>query len=146
MPIFSSSIIRPTFRNLQGFTLTELMVTVAIIAILASIALPSYKKYVYRGRRSDALQALSLAQVQLERCYAANFSYLTCAAPAANSPNNYYAIALSNQAATTYTLTATAINAQLGDTTCASLSVDQFNQNTAVDSSGNAQAQCWNLK
>ena len=47
-------------RRARGFSLTELMITLAIIAILASIALPSYRNYVIRSHRGDATQALTL--------------------------------------------------------------------------------------
>lgn len=58
-----------------GFTLIELMITVAIIALLASIALPSYTSYIARARRADArAQLLQVAQF-MQRFYAANDSF-----------------------------------------------------------------------
>jgi len=130
----------------RGFTLIELMIVVAIVAILAAIAYPSYQNYVLKTHRADALTALSQNQVILERCYAQNFSYSAACATttATTSPQGYYSLVLSNQAATTYTLTATPSGTQTKDTTCASFSIDQANNQLAVDNKGNSQnTVCW---
>ena len=63
------------WRLTKGFTLIELMVTVAIVGILASIALPSYSSYVARARRADARTQLLQAAQFMQRFYAANDSY-----------------------------------------------------------------------
>jgi prepilin-type N-terminal cleavage/methylation domain-containing protein len=59
----------------QGFTLIELMITVAIVAILAAIAYPNYRDYVIRGQLVDATQALSGVRANMERYYQDNRSY-----------------------------------------------------------------------
>jgi|KBSSwiStaDraftv2_1062776.scaffolds.fasta_scaffold1985694_1 type IV pilus assembly protein PilE len=59
----------------SGFTLIELMVTVAVVAVLASLALPSYAAYVQRSRVPPALSALSTFQIRMELYFQDNRSY-----------------------------------------------------------------------
>lgn len=67
-------------RKSRGFTLIEVMITVAIIAILASIALPSYRDYVLRGQIVDAHNGLSAMRADMERFFQDNRSYKTTGA------------------------------------------------------------------
>jgi type IV pilus assembly protein PilE len=93
---------------LGGFTLIELMVVVAIVAILATIALPSYRDYVLRGRIAEGTAALTAKRTAIEQWFDNNRTYAT--APAAictNSPTTSFAFACTVQTATAFTITAT---------------------------------------
>jgi type IV pilus assembly protein PilE len=137
----------------DGFTLIELVIVVAIVAILAAVAYPSYTRQVMSSRRSDAFAALAQDQAIMERCYSQNFTYnpaplangsAACPLPA-TSPQNYYTVAISNQTATTYTITATAAGVQANDKNCATISIDQAGDRQAFDASGSSTSgTCWN--
>lgn len=112
-----------------GFTLIEMMITVAVIAILAAVAYPSYQSYLMRGYRSDAEQLMSSIASREEQYMLDARSYTatigtgglnvsadgwTCAATCTNS---YYTVSVSPQAGPppTYTITAQASGSQLSD-------------------------------
>jgi type IV pilus assembly protein PilE len=63
-------------RN-TGFTLIEVMITVAIVAILAAVALPSYRDYITRGQLTDAINGLATMRAQMERHFQDNRTYAT---------------------------------------------------------------------
>ncbi|RZL86643.1 MAG: prepilin-type N-terminal cleavage/methylation domain-containing protein [Variovorax sp.] len=68
--------LRPRKLLVRGFTLIELMVTVAILAILSAIALPIYSEYVMRGRIPEALSGLSDMRVKMEQYFQDNRTYI----------------------------------------------------------------------
>lgn len=135
-------------RKQSGFTLIELMVVVAIVGILASIALPMYSDYVTRSKRTDGQSALMQIAQELERCYTqfsaynhASCSIVSSGAVSQSSPEGFYSITSSTLTATTFTLTATPQGAQAtNDTDCASLTLTHLGQQGAT---GSSTAKCW---
>jgi type IV pilus assembly protein PilE len=106
----------------SGFTLIELMIVVAIIAIIASIAIPSYQDSVRKSRRADALaELMSLAQDQAKH-RVTNTSYDSTDP----SDIDYYTITVSASTAT-FTITATGRNGQQNDTGCNVLTINESN-------------------
>jgi type IV pilus assembly protein PilE len=100
-----------TLCRLEGFTLIELMVTVAIVAILAAIAYPSYRNYVLRGQVVSATNGLSEVSANMERYFQDNRKYTAVGAftPPCATSVNYGSFAVSCPTVltdTTFTLTA----------------------------------------
>lgn len=95
----------------RGFTLIELMIAVAIVAVLAAIAIPSYSEYIRRSRITEAVSALSGMRVKMEQFFQDQRTYVgACVAGTVAPPVTglkYFTVACGNLSATTYTITAT---------------------------------------
>lgn len=86
---------RSFLNGQRGFTLIELMIVLVIIGIVASIAYPSYTRYVQKSVRTDAHAGLMQAASELERCYTRSYTYIDCPlGSSATSPEGKYTIAL----------------------------------------------------
>jgi type IV pilus assembly protein PilE len=132
----------------SGFTLIELMITVAIIGILASIAWPSYTQYVLESRRAEAQADMLKIQLGLEKWRANQSSYASVEdlsdsvstpadqAKALSDANAYYTYTITGAAGSTYTINAAAQGAQTADSGCTGLTLNQSGAKTP--SSG-----CW---
>lgn len=110
-----------------GFTLIEVMIVVAIVAILAAFAIPQYREYVLRGQLVSATNELSTFQARMERHFQDNRTYLNIAPftspcdPAALPVNEHFTITCSGWGANAYTVSA----AGFGPTTGFTFTVNQ---------------------
>jgi len=119
----------------SGFTLIELMMALVVVAILTAIALPSYTKYVIRGKVPDATANLSSKRAQMEQWFQDNQTYLANAAgvspPACvtdTTTSKNFDFSCPVQTATTFTLQATGKSAMSGFV----YTIDQSNAKTSV--------------
>jgi type IV pilus assembly protein PilE len=117
-----------------GFTLIELMIAVAIVAILAAVAMPAYRDYVLRGNVPEATAGLGQGRVVMEQWFQDNRTYVGAPCPA-NGRNFDFACVTT---ATTFTITATGKGSMAGF----SYTIDQNNRRGSATPWGNG-ATCW---
>ncbi len=132
-------------RVAGGFTLIELMIVVAVVAILASIAVPSYQEQIRKSRRAQAKADIVEYMQMAERYFTVNNTYVGFTLPVAVSPREAgatarYNLAASTQTATALVLTATALGPQASDR-CGNLSVS--NTGLKTESGTATLAECW---
>jgi type IV pilus assembly protein PilE len=131
--------------RVAGFTLIELMIAVAVVAILASIAYPSYQEQIRKSRRAQAKADLVEYMQGAERFFTVNNTYEGYNVPKDQSPREdgataRYTIAATTQTANELVLTATAVGSQAEDR-CGDLSVSNTGLKTE---SGSADLDaCW---
>ena len=115
----------------RGFTLIELMIVVAVIGILATIAYPSYQDYIRKARRIDAQGVMLDIQLQQEKYRVNHVSYGSLT-DLGSFLSDYYTFAISGNTASAYTITATAKSgtSQASDTGCTSMTVNQASAKT----------------
>jgi len=137
----------PKQAGVAGFTMIELLITVAVIAILAAVALPNYTDYVTRSKLVEAKTNLSDMRTRLEQYFLDNRTYpAACIASAAGpagagniylpATNKYFAVTCA-LTATTYTITATGVGFVF--------TIDQGNnrRTTAVPAGWTTSNTCW---
>jgi len=133
--------------NQAGFTLIEILIVIAIVAILTALVVPSYNSQTTKTRRTDAKIALTRAASELEKCYVLHnqYDHNSCNSfPASGadmvlSDEGFYKIVATSLAETAYTLTASATDGspQAGDSHCATFTIDSTGARVATNDD------CW---
>ena len=147
---------RPYCRGQGGFTIIEMMVVVAIVAILTAIILPNYQDAVRKSRRADGRSALTEMASKQEQFFAQNNTYTTTVDAEGTglgmgkttSNKGYYNLTAAAGACGSitrcYLLTATATDVQDADTPCHKLTLDSTGRRHGYTKGGAANSDvCW---
>lgn len=145
----------PIPKAKRGFTLIEVMITIAIIGILGAIALPAYNDYILRGKLIEASNTLTTMRTSMEQYYQDNRTYQTitagiiespCSPVTVNASIKYFSVTCPVLTATTYSLVATG---KAGTPTAGFIySINQTaTQSSTVSSAwGGGTNACWIMK
>jgi type IV pilus assembly protein PilE len=146
-------------KGTRGFTLIELMVVIAIVALLVMVAMPAYDGYVRKTKRSIGKAELMSVMARQEQFFVNNKQYATTltalgysASPyainqdgdevAVTAASRIYQIAISDTSATAFTLQAVPQGSQAKDTQCGTLQITSVGVKSIVGGSGTV-SDCW---
>jgi len=137
----------------SGFTLLEVLFVIAIVAILATIAIPAYQSFVIEGRRADGQTALENLANRMERYYQDNNTYAGATIATGNASDvlssatslqGFYTLSITAQDATSYTIKAARAGPQVDDTFCGDLTLTSASIRGMVNNDADATvARCW---
>lgn len=133
-----------------GVTLIELMIVVVVLAIVASIAVPSYRQYMIRSNRTEGTAALLQLRIAQEKFFLQNGRYATAAEiddappgglglPLATAHGYYTVDFLPGATTTSYTARVTAAGGQVDDSTCPTLTITE----SGIRGAGGPVDVCW---
>lgn len=138
-----------------GYTLIELMVGIAVVAVLSSLVLPTFEGPLQKARRADVLVSMMQIQAAQERfrSNATSYGSLAQIGIAGTSPAGHYTLQASAAGVDGYEVHATATGAQARDTACRHLKLSAVGMNLAYASGADAAVanpaaanrKCWNL-
>ncbi|OGT27497.1 MAG: hypothetical protein A2624_00245, partial [Gammaproteobacteria bacterium RIFCSPHIGHO2_01_FULL_42_8] len=113
----------------RGFSLVEILIALVILAVLTMMLMPAYRAYQLHADRSDAFKSLMALQIAQEKYRIENPTYAALASiwTGSSSYDGHYTMAVSDNTASTYTLTATATGEQINDTGCTVLTLSYLN-------------------
>lgn len=137
---------RPAHGSQAGFTLIELMIAVAIVAILAAVAYPQYGAYVLRTRLAEATGTLSVTRVRMEQYYQDNRNYGASSCGVAMPTGDYFTYSCgwggtsNNQS---FTLTATGKASVDLDGYTFTVNQDNLQRTTAFPGASGLPVNCW---
>jgi type IV pilus assembly protein PilE len=132
------------FRYSPGYTLLEILIVCALVAILLMFAIPAYQSYVQRVHRGAAMEVLMAAASCQERIHARDFSYDTNRCLPLPNPGDTYAFAFEpehNAAADSWIVTAIPLGTQTADP-CGRLMLDQ-NGTRSISGAAERLRKCW---
>ena len=143
--------IAPARIDMLGWTLSELLVSLALMAVLAAVALPAFHAQQRQARRIDAQSALQQLQLDQARWRSTHDSHATELSSLGwqsnRSPAGHYQIQIESATADGYTLSASPVGAQSADTACRPMRLQLLHTASVVLSSGSDlatdPARCW---
>lgn len=131
-------------KKQYGFSMTETLIVLVVIAILVSILTPAFRSYLHKSNRSDAVQSLLNTQILMEKYRVNNTSYSTSftdISGSSNSLNGFYTLTIPSAGTASYSLTATPTGTQSSDTACTNFTITYASGTTTLSSL--PQTDCW---
>jgi type IV pilus assembly protein PilE len=130
----------------QGFTLTELLITIAVAAIISMVAIPAYQDQVTRGKRTEGQAALVNLANRMEKHFYDSNTYATAAVTtlmgSATTESGYYQLQISPVSTLSYTLRAIPTGT-FRDAGCQTLTLDQAGSKGVTGGATKSASDCW---